>query len=292
MIKTFNYKKLKNEINPILTVIIVVFNNKKYIELAIQNYLEQECSESELLIVDGASTDGTVEIIKEYALKFPTIRWVSEKDKGQSDAMNKSLKLAYGKYISFLNVDDFYSKGALKEVVSILCSDDKLDFIVGNCNVWDAQGNLFYVNRPRKMKSWHLLSGYYLPVNPTAYFYKKEIHQLIGGYSVDNHFNMDIEFLIEASLAVSIVYYPKDWGNFRLLPNTKTVSDQENGLLEQRKQELFDRYLAKVPIKIKILTIFTKGREYFIRKVIIKSRWIYSVFYFKIKKILNGTRND
>ena len=103
----------------LLSVITPVFNNVTYISVAIENYLSQQCAYSELLIMDGGSTDGTKEVIAQYAKDFPSIRWVSEKDKGQSDAMNKGIGLAKGKYISFLNVDDYYSEGCLDDLLHI-----------------------------------------------------------------------------------------------------------------------------------------------------------------------------
>jgi glycosyltransferase involved in cell wall biosynthesis len=275
-------------LDPILSIITVVFNNENYIGKAIENFLSQNCEVAELLIVDGASTDNTLLIIKKYASEYPTIRWISEKDSGQSDAMNKSLKLAKGKYISFLNVDDFYSKGVLNEVVSIISKKDMPSFLVGNCHVWDEKEHLVYVNKPRKLKTWHILSGFYLPVNPTAYFYRKDLHEKIGNFNEENHHNMDIEFLIEASLMTEMNYYPKDWGNFRLLPNTKTVNDQEDGSLHLRKKELFKIYLDRLPIKIKFFTQCVIYYETLKRKIFLIFRVIktpFAMVYWKMNKL-------
>ena len=237
-----------------LTIITPVFNNVEYIEKCILNVLAQGYEWIEHLIIDGGSTDGTFQLIEQYAQKFTHIKWISEKDKGQSDAMNKGIKMAGGEYISFLNVDDYYTENALSQVRSILTKDASLSFIVGNCNVWQPNGELLYINKPHKLKTSHILSGYFFPVNPSAYFYRKEIHQKIGGYNTDNHFNMDLEFLINASTVTTLKYYPMDWGNFRLLPNTKTVSDQDLGLLENRKKELFQTYLRKFSLQVRFYT--------------------------------------
>jgi glycosyltransferase involved in cell wall biosynthesis len=275
-------------LDPILSIITVVFNNENYIGKAIENFLSQNCEVAELLIVDGASTDNTLLIIKKYASEYPTIRWISEKDSGQSDAMNKSLKLAKGKYISFLNVDDYYSNGVLNEVVSIISKDGAPSFIVGNCHVWDEKEHLVYVNKPRKLKTWHILSGFYLPVNPTAYFYRKDLHEKIGNFNEENHHNMDIEFLIEASLVTEMKYYPKDWGNFRLLPNTKTVNDQEDGSLHYRKKELFKSFLDRLPIKIKFFTQCVIYYETLKRKIFLTFKIIKTPFemvYWKMNKL-------
>ena len=282
-------------VEPILSVITVVFNNENYIGLAIENFLSQNCDVAELLIIDGASADNTLPVIKQYAAENPCINWISEKDSGQSEAMNKALKLAKGEYISFLNVDDFYSEGVLNQVVSIISQVNPPSFMVGNCNVWNEKEELVYVNRPRKLKTWHILSGYYLPVNPTAYFYRKDLHEKIGKFNEENHHNMDIEFLIEASLVTDMKYYPKGWGNFRLLPNTKTVNDQQDGSLHTRKEELFNFYLKKLSFKIKILSHYIFFIEMSKRKIVTIFKLVKSPFdmmYWKFRKIfLENNKN-
>lgn len=237
-----------------LTVITPVFNNVNYISVVIDNYLSQQCAYSELLIMDGGSTDGTKEVITQYAKDFPSIRWVSEKDKGQSDAMNKGIGLAKGKYISFLNVDDYYSEGCLNEVCQILTENPDINYLVGDCNVWDQTGKLIYVNRPSKVKKYHVFSGHHFSVNPSAYFYQKSLHEKVGLYPIDNHYNMDLEMIMRFRSITTFDYFPKIWGNFRMLPNAKTFEDQETNQLEIRKQLLLKRYQKKQNFIIQILT--------------------------------------
>lgn len=265
---------------PLLTVITPVFNNLAYISLAIDNYLSQRCDHSELLIMDGGSTDGTKEVIAQYAKDNIRIRWVSEKDQGQSDAMNKGIALANGKYISFLNVDDFYSDGCLNEVSQILFQNPEIQYLVGDCNVWDENKKLIYVNRPSKVQKWHVFSGFHFSVNPSAYFYQKRLHDQVGLYPLDNHFNMDLEMILRLRNVTTFHYYSKIWGNFRMLPNAKTFEDQFSNQLENRKQDLLIKYLAKQSIWVQFFTNFYKlERKYFpiinglIHKVIDKIKY-------------------
>jgi len=257
-----------------LSIITPVFNSIQFIELCIRNVISQRCNELEHIIVDGGSTDGTIEIVSEYAKQYSHIRWISEKDKGQSNAMNKGIGLATGEYISFLNADDYYSDGALIEVIEIISKKNAPAFIVGNCHVFDGKQQLIYINKPIKVTPWHLLSGIFLPVNPSAYFYKKTIHDTVGMYNENNHYNMDVEFLIRASFVTPINYFDKDWGNFRLLPNTKTGSDIEKNKLEQRKKELFLKYIASVSFDLK-MKIF-----------LIKFKYKANKFFYKMKRII------
>jgi glycosyltransferase involved in cell wall biosynthesis len=237
---------------PLLSIITPVFNNVAFIAIAIENYLSQSCTESELIIMDGGSTDGTKEVIIKYASENACIKYVSEKDEGQSDAMNKGLLLAKGIYISFLNVDDFYSEGCLNEVCTILANHPSIHYLVGDCNVWDQFGKLIYVNRPSKVKKWHVFSGYHFSVNPSAYFYRKSLHDQVGFYPNDNHYNMDLEMILRFRAVTQFHYYPKVWGNFRMLPNAKTFEDIKSNSLKIRKEELLRKYLVKQNFKIQL----------------------------------------
>jgi glycosyltransferase involved in cell wall biosynthesis len=240
--------------NPRLSVILVVLNNRAYIGRAIGNFLWQQCAEAELVVVDGASTDGTREEIERLAEGQPTIRWMSEKDTGQSDAMNKGIRMARGEYVSFLNVDDFYADGVLNEVCGLLSRPVAPHFLVGNCKVWDAEGKLVYVNRPTPCRSWHILSGRHLPVNPTAYFYRKTLHDDVGLYNEQNHMNMDLEFIALGCLCTELTYMDRDWGNFRMLPGTKTQSDMESGRLEERKHAMLKEVTSGASPYIRFMT--------------------------------------
>ncbi len=104
-----------------ISVITPVYNGEKFIESCIQVVIDQNCPNVEHIImdVDGGSTDRTVEIIKKYAEKYPYIRWISEKDKGQSDAMNRGIAMAKGEILAILNVDDYYEPNVLNQISKI-----------------------------------------------------------------------------------------------------------------------------------------------------------------------------
>lgn len=271
-----------------LSIITPVFNSINYIEQCIENVIQQNClSNVEHLIMDGGSTDGTLEVIKKNALKYHHIKYVSEKDKGQSDAMNKGIQKAEGEFISFLNVDDYYEKGALNSVLNHINNRNEVDCFVGNCNVWDENGKLIYINKPSKLKTWHILSGYYLPVNPSAYFYKKKLHEKIGGYDIHNHYVMDIDVLLKISLVTNMFYVNEIWGNFRMLPETKTVQDNLKGTSIVRKIKLFKKYKEELPLKYTIRTLFVKVQKFFSRyfyRLNKLMKFPFELIYFKIKK--------
>lgn len=236
-----------------LSVITPVFNSIQFIEKCIINVIDQECPYVEHLIVDGGSTDGTLEVIKKYADSFRHIRYVSEPDKGQSDAMNKGMKLMSTEIVSFLNVDDGYFAFTLNRVLSLYDNNLALNFITGNLKLYDIKGNLQYINRPQRIRPYHLFSyKETFPINPAAYFYKKSIHNVIGEYTVENHHNMDYEFILKASLHFDLVYFNEDWGYAVHHENAKTVVDLENNMMFERKEEMFNKIYDIAPSKVKL----------------------------------------
>ena len=200
-------------------------------EQCLQNVVDQHCAEAEHLVMDGASTDGTPEIVAKWAEKYPHIRLISEKDKGQSDAMNKGIDLAKGKIISFLNVDDYYEPHVLNRVLEIFTDLPEPSFVCGNLNIWNADGSLKHFNKPDRISLVELASNCFeWPYNPSAYFYHKSLHEKTGPYNVDNHYCMDYEFVTEAAKHVELRHVDELWGNFVMVADSKTQSAHEEAL--------------------------------------------------------------
>jgi len=232
-----------------VSIITPVYNGKRFIEFCIQNVIGQNCPDVEHIIVDGGSTDGTVDIIKKYAAKNRHIRWVSEKDKGQSDAMNKGVAMAKGEILGFLNVDDYYEPNVLCRIAEIFKTLPEPSLLVGNCNVWDNDGKLVEENKPAKLHITDLMLGWEInpfPVNPSQYFYHKSLHEKIGSYKLEEHFAMDIDFLIRAVQTANAKYVNEFWGNYRFIEGTKTVEDTKKGQTYQRFMELLNSYRNKL----------------------------------------------
>jgi glycosyltransferase involved in cell wall biosynthesis len=233
-----------------ISVITPVFNGVRFMEFCIRNVIGQNCPDAEHIIVDGGSTDGTVEIIRKYAQEYPHIRWVSEKDKGQSDAMNKGIAMATGEIIGFLNVDDYYEPGALREALALFDGLPEPSLLVGNCNVWDNDGKLWLVNRPARISLKNLLHGLpdTFPLNPSAYFYHRSLHERIGPYETDEHYGMDVHFIFRAAQQAKVTYVDRNWGNYRYLEGTKTYEDDKCGGNEPRVKRITEQYRRSQPL--------------------------------------------
>ncbi|WP_345976368.1 glycosyltransferase family 2 protein [Sulfurimonas sp. HSL3-7] len=126
----------KPEKKPRITVITVVYNGEKHLEETIRSVINQTYVNVEYIIIDGGSTDGTLDIIKRYEEKIDY--WVSEPDKGIYDAMNKGLACATGDYVAFMNADDWYEPDALEAVADAIVKTEA-DFITANIRIIDEE---------------------------------------------------------------------------------------------------------------------------------------------------------
>jgi len=234
-----------------ISVITPVYNGERFIEACIQAVIDQQCFNVEHIIVDGGSKDNTVSIIERYAQLHPHIRWISEPDRGQSDAMNKGIAMAKGKVLAILNVDDYYEPSVLNRVSAIFETLPEPSLLVGNCNVWDSSDRFRYVNKPKKIKFTDMLLGpdaNPFPENPSAYFYHTSLHDAVGLYNVDDHYAMDLDFLLRAVQVARPIYMNETWGNFRQLENTKTSIAFQRGEVVSNTDRVIQTYHQQLPI--------------------------------------------
>jgi glycosyltransferase involved in cell wall biosynthesis len=237
-----------------ISIITPVYNGARYIEGCIKTVIDQNHPNFEHIIIDGGSTDGTLEIINRYAAKYDHIRWVSEQDKGQSEAMNKGITMAQGEILGILNVDDFYEPNVLIRIAQLFKSLPEPSLLVGNCKVWDGEGKLIGINKPNKLCLKDLLMGDKVnpfPVNPSAYFYHTSLHDLIGPYKTGEHYAMDIDFVLRAVQKATTKYMDETWGNYRYMEGTKTFEDMRSPQGFQREKYYFRTYRGQLPLSQK-----------------------------------------
>jgi glycosyltransferase involved in cell wall biosynthesis len=208
-----------------ISVITPSYNSGRYLEEAIQSVIKQNYPSFEHIVVDGGSTDETLDILKNYS----HLTWVSEPDNGQSDAMNKGFRISTGDIIVYLNVDDYFLPGAFDRVVPFFENGSK--FVVGNVLIINDNGKS-YLNEPRVMhdemlRHWEKNA---FCVNPVGYFYLKEVQENVPPFNPKNHFAMDLEFLLECSLKYTFTKIDshEPLGAFRHHRHTKTSIRNEN----------------------------------------------------------------
>lgn len=185
--------KQRDTNKPLISVITVVFNRVTKIERAIQSVLNQGYDNIEYIIVDGGSTDGTLDIIKKY--EYEIDYYVSEKDKGIYNAMNKGLSLATGDFVAILNSDDWYSNDTIVESVEALLKR-KADYSYGEAIVVDADGTPIGKHATKFMdaKAFFELS----PCNHGTMFISHDAYEKIGYY--DEKYKIAADFKMQLRL--------------------------------------------------------------------------------------------
>lgn len=216
-----------------VSIITPSFNQGQFIEQTIQSVLDQQYSNLEYIIIDGGSTDGTVDIIKKYE-KYLTY-WVSEPDKGQSHAINKGLRIASGEVVNWLNSDDYYEPGALKKV-SEAFQNQKVQVFGGRSRVLYndssaqryTEGTDVFEENLAKTVGW-------ARIDQPETFFRRTVFENLGGINEEFHFVMDKELWMRYLLVYGLsgVYKSNDvLVNFRLHKQSKTESSKLNFQVE------------------------------------------------------------
>jgi glycosyltransferase involved in cell wall biosynthesis len=232
-----------------VSVITPVFNGARYIQSCLENVRQQRVPGLEHIVVDGGSTDGTVEIAGAYAKQHDGVRLLVNPGQRQSDAMNCGTDAARGDFIAILNADDFFEPGALQRALAHAASLRSPGLIVGNCALRDGSLRILKMFRPiRNLSLRALLCGYMHPINPSSYLYHRALHHALGGYRADLDYTMDVDFIYRAlEVAAEVRRVDEHWGNMVEHEGSKTVQDRAAGRREARLDELQQEYLRRLP---------------------------------------------
>ena len=189
---------------PLITVITVVFNGASVIADAIRSVINQTYDNVEYIIIDGGSTDGTQKVIKEYehAIDY----WVSEKDAGIYDAMNKGLALARGDYIGMLNSDDYFANPSVLETIVTRLKSGNVDAVFSCLDIIDPANQMRVLRKYRisNFSSFMLRIGV-MPPHPTFYC-KRSCYENAGPYRTDYRIAADFEMLVRLLLKYQVTW--------------------------------------------------------------------------------------
>lgn len=205
---------------PLVSIITPSFNQVRYIEATIRSVLTQDYPRIEYIIVDGGSTDGTVEMIRKYENKFAG--WVSEKDKGQTDAINKGFARATGDILAWINSDDTYEPGAVSAAVNYLLEHPEVGMVYGDCNFINETGKV--IGRFNAAQTdHHLIRQGYVHIPQQTMFFRANLWRQVGPLDPSFYFAMDYDLWTRISARSEIKYVPQTWANFRLHTSGKTI---------------------------------------------------------------------
>jgi len=174
------------------SIITVTFNSSAYLDETIVSVLSQDYADLEYIIIDGGSTDGTLDIIRRHAHSDGRIRWQSEPDEGISDAFNKGIRLAQGEFVGILNSDDTYAPGTLNKVAQAYAADAECDVVYGDMIRFQEETPLFRLT-PSALdeRIW-----YDMPLNHPACFVRRSTYERHGLFDTRLRVAMDYELVL------------------------------------------------------------------------------------------------
>ena len=234
---------------PCVSIVTPSYNQARFLEQTIQSVLGQDYPNLEYFVMDGGSTDGSLEIIQRYAPRLAG--WVCEKDRGQTDALNKGFARATGQILAWLNSDDTYEPGAVSAAVAALTSRPDAAAIYGEANFIDENGRV--IGRfPAAQTDLPRLRRGYVHVPQQATFFRGDLWRAIGPLDPSFYFAMDYDLWVRLAGRGPLVYLPGQvWANFRLHSGAKTIAADDRCWPEMLRVHYRDGGSRLAPIVFK-----------------------------------------
>jgi len=265
--------------SPKISIVTPCFNSGEYLEETILSVLGQNYPNLEYIIIDGGSTDNTLNIIKKYEEKLTY--YVSEKDDGMYDAIQKGFDKSTGEILAWINADDLYHRKSFFIIAEIFSEFQDVNWLVGASTHWDEQGRGVAVSCSRKFTKYDFLSGDFKWIQQESCFFRKVLYEKAGSYmnktlKYAGDFELWLRFFRHEQLYVIDALI----GGFRLRSSNQLSLEGMPKYLEEVKAVLKSEGITKAE-KIKVLRYkILYGLINFASKVLIKTLNIYRKFEF------------
>lgn len=207
---------------PKVSIVTPSFNQARFLERNITSVLDQGYPNLEYFVIDGGSTDGSLEIIRRYADRLT--RWVSEPDLGQADAINKGFSLSGGEILAWLNSDDTYLPGAIAEAVDYLQTHSSVGLVYGKAYYIDEDDRRVAAYPAGPTDHRGLRRGV-TTIPQQATFFRARWWREVGPLDPTFYYAMDYDLWVRISAVAPIAYHPRPWANFRLHESSKSAND-------------------------------------------------------------------
>lgn len=293
---------MKKEL-PLVSIVTPSYNKAAFIEETILSVKNQTYPRIEHIVIDGGSTDETLDILQKYS---DSITWISEPDEGQSDAINKGWKMAKGDILAYLNADDTCLPQAVETAVRFLNDHPDAGMVYGDCNYINERGETI---RPCPGKEFDikemLCEGDIIP--QPAVFFRRKVLDEVGYLDVKLYTCMDYDFYVRTALKFKLEYIPQLLATCRLYPGTKTISEYHrfgtdylytiektfsNPKLPREVMALKRRAYGRAHLRIGLIAHsrmqMKQAREHLIKTVILRPQYLKhpSVFFYLVTSFL------
>ena len=208
---------------PLVSIVTPSFNQGRFLRRTIESVLGQDYSHIEYIVIDGSSTDDSVDVLRGYGDRFT---WVSEADRGQSDAINKGFARCHGSIRAYLNSDDVLCPGAIRTVVAHLDEHPEWDLIYGDAHNIGADDTVLGIYPTADYDFGRLLQNCFI-CQPAA-FWRTRIAERVGLFDAGLHYAMDLDYWLRIDRAGGhIVHLPEVLACNRVYAETKTLSARD-----------------------------------------------------------------
>jgi glycosyltransferase involved in cell wall biosynthesis len=243
---------------PVFSIVTPSYNQGEFLAETIESVISQEGEFTiDYIIVDGGSTDNSVEIIRDFDIKLKgrkwpisckgiNFRWLSEKDQGQSDALAKGFRMAQGGIFAWLNSDDVYLPGALRTVATFFREHSDSGLLYGEAHYCDTESNVIGRYRTEEF-SFVKLAWFNFICQPSAFF-RNEVFEAVGGLDETLNFAMDYDLWIRVGKQFPCRYIPDYLSMYRLHDASKTISDDNLQANSEEGLRLAMKYFGWAPL--------------------------------------------
>jgi glycosyltransferase involved in cell wall biosynthesis len=258
-----------------ISIVTPSFNQGQFIEDAIKSVLLQKYKNFEHIIIDACSTDKTLEVLK----KYPHLNWVSEPDKGQSDALNKGFKKASGEILVWLNADDYLLPGSFERFINFYIANPENDFYYTNFHWVNENRKVLKTIKPYSRYSYFINSFYGCYIPTSGSFMKKSFFEKAGLLNINFRYKMDTDIFERAGKTnVKFKKLPFIASAFRFHGNNVSFRDKNNSINSITKQDMEsiiikDRCFDSWPINIEVRKKIYSGIWYFAKLIYLIAKY-------------------
>ncbi|MGH8506701.1 MAG: glycosyltransferase family 2 protein [Stenotrophobium sp.] len=207
-----------------ISIVVPSYNHAEYLPRTLDSILGQEHAPFEVIVADGASNDATVDILKQYAQRFPQLQWLSEQDKGPADAVNKGLKRVTGDIIGIQSSDDVYYPGAFAEVARVFAENPDVGFVCGDVEGIDEHDCVLYRTQVPAL-SWQAVFARSMAIPQSSIFFRRELAGQIGGWN-GSFYGCDLDYWMRLLFRTRAMHLPRALSGWRRYEGQRTRPDQ------------------------------------------------------------------
>ena len=243
--------KYSLHIYPKITIVTPSLNQGQFIEKTIQSILSQDYPNLEYIVMDGGSSDDTLTILKAYS---DQLKWISEKDNGQTDAINKGLRMADGDIVGYLNADDLLLPGTLSRVAQTFVDVPDAMWVTGQCRIIDEENKdirrliTVYKNAWLRFRSRSslLITDY---ISQPSTFWRTSILSELGYLEEKLHYAMDYEYWLRLYSNYPPIFIPEYLAAFRIHTQSKNTNAGHTDIYVNEENVIINRYTRSGVLK-------------------------------------------